>query len=467
MYVAIGDANYCGSSGCRFVLNEKYDQPTTAPGWTAPTPGIPASTVDEVFIGSASGCVVKQVSGLPPEEAKIRIDAAMNDDEAALTEVKVLIGTHRMANDVGETSFGVADGLSEVYLPPIEEVHRHGVPLFFTVSSTNSAGKTASLQCLLHSFDTSPPEVVVTSPVVVQSHMEQLTVDYFISDDTGLTRVQYGLALSLNAAAASDVLAWRDLELSSSWEAGAVRHGPLDWFLYEREWLTGKEADTKRQGVSLEQCAQACLELLTGSGCRAFQHENAKKECLLYEEVPSASTYRRAVHEGERYHLRKAEDKASHIEQGTLIINDLTLEGGKKYYVVFRARNELGYETIASHEGTLIDVSAPTSALIVDPVSEALLHEMCGAAPSQRCYNMYNASTNHMIVDGPGSVAVLNGLSLGIDQKFPSNVRIGGCQFDGLIDEESGLYKVFFAIGTSPCATDVTEYDDPHEHLIS
>ena len=462
----LGDAEYCGSSGCRFVLNEEYRQSTAPPGWDIPTTKGRRS-IDEVFLPDATSCIVKQMAGLPPTDPKVRVDSGLNDMESALVELKVLIGTHRMANDIGETSFGISKGLSDVYSPPVDEAHRNGAPLFFTVTSTNAAGKNAPLQCMLHTLDTTPPDILVTSTVAVQSHLEQLVVDYFITDDSALTRVQYGLSLSPDSATTSSLLEWRDLELVSAWEPGTANHGPMDWFIYEREWLTGMAPSSKRQDTSLLECAQACLKLLSASGCRAFQHEDDRNECLLFEHVPIANTYLRAVHAGERFYIRREIDQASHVEQGTLIIDDLSLEGGNTYYVVFRARNELGYETVASHPGTFIDTSAPETALILNAAEDALEYAMCEAAPSQRCYKLYNGTTNHKVIDGPGSVAVLNGLELGVDAKFATNHRIAACQFDGFKDSDSGLYKVVFGIGTTVCGTDIVDYNDPHEHLIT
>ena len=69
------------------------------------------------------------------------------------------------------------------------------------------------------------------------------------------------------------------------------------------------------------------------------------------------------------------------------------------------------------------------------------------------------------IIDGPGASTVFNGNFPRIDLKYTISNHYMTANWDGFHDDETDIWGYTWAAGTSDCAQDVQEWDDPHSHL--
>ena len=151
---------------------------------------------------------------------------------------------------------------------------------------------------------------------------------------------------------------------------------------------------------------------------------------------------------------------------GTLMVEELPVEHGQRYFWNMRVRNMLGYTTLTSSAGVRIDLTPPLPGETGTPRSNQTVADRLTAAVTSGGFQPVTGPNHRILVDSkPG--AVFNGVINGRDAWYTRTSSFLALFMDGWRDPESGLSQMLMAFGTSVCGTQTYNWSDPHAHLVS
>ncbi|XP_076085507.1 uncharacterized protein LOC143056307 [Mytilus galloprovincialis] len=215
-------------------------------------------------------------------------------------------------------------------------------------------------------------------------------------------------------------------------------------------------------------CAKRCADS-PKTKCMSFNYDFLNATCELLEGI-----------EGHHYKLAQA-GLYQHYERlgiGQILsfdYNTLWLTHNKTHYFNFRIINDLGFESIISTPGVMVDITPPTTGPIYNSTIDYLELVDCNAKiiPTDRqdfliwCRGENSAIKNHRVIqDGPESLAVFNGPIFMNDMMYTRANNYISANWDGFEDRESGLLFITITVGTEICEETIHDHHDPHAHLF-
>ncbi|XP_013394005.1 uncharacterized protein LOC106161555, partial [Lingula anatina] len=398
---------------------------------------------------SDSGCTVKQLSGRDYTDPAFILEATCSDP---VSDVKMFyaIGSHPGGTDVSDWT---EMGGSPLTVP---QMMIGGIPLYWTVKARNSQGLEAFTQCMLHTYDVTLPDGRLEASHAYTSHPHRISGTLTLVDDSPLKDTQYkGVGFGQGATNA-EVVNWQPF----SPDKMSINHEIKNELSHFSAGRTGKLTAQPIKTIQTDtdvKCAKTCLDF--GLKCVAFDYDYKTTTCDLHEFLEGAMAKLAtsgAYHNFERIGV----GHTSFLE-----FDNLDLQHGEVYYINTRITNELGYTSIISTKGTLVDFTPPEPGPIGNASVDVVKPDGCSAAVTQRCIDVTWQPNHRYIRDGPGSNTVFNGHHPLKDTKYTLANHYMSANWDGFHDNETDIWGYTWAAGSTVCGTDVQPYDDPHSHL--
>ncbi|XP_067685182.1 uncharacterized protein [Haliotis asinina] len=438
-----------------------YSTPTIKRNiFTTPHKGSDASppTFSKNSVGKRSkrsadegGCEVTQIKGRSPSDTAFILKATSDDD---VSEVKMFyaIGTYSGGTDAVDWTEMAGNTLMVPMKLPF------GVPLYWTLKARNSEGGEAKTQCMLQTYDNTPPDGRVDEDFRISSNPFELGGTVVVLDDS-IVDPQQEIALGFSSGSqGSEIIPWEPISL----EQTTVRSGEpteLKYFsLPKTGSLTAEPLETLKTKFDYE-CAKQCIDF--GQKCVSFDFEYNSQECELHSvgEGPNAAL---------RYNGNyKSFERLGVGQKHYKIFKNLNLTHKETYFMNTHVTNELGYESHLTSHGTLIDLTPPSPGPVGNSTKDETTFDGCSASILQSCKELSKLPNHRKITDGTDGGTVFNGHKHLYDEKYTlSNNLIAG-NWDGFHDNETGIYGYTWAAGTSICSHDVVDYNDPHSKIPS
>ena len=122
---------------------------------------------------------------------------------------------------------------------------------------------------------------------------------------------------------------------------------------------------------NVSSCGRSCLSL---PDCRSFDYSSSDLVCILHSNIEGPSNSSAFENVFYTPSLRSARGYWHYERLGAgnatvLLLSNLPLQHGGMYYVNMRLRNLLGYESVVSSPGFLVDLTPPVPILIGPPAS--------------------------------------------------------------------------------------------------
>ena len=386
------------------------------------------------------------------------------DEDSVIETASYRVGTFPGGSNIlGETPMQGNTEVAVLKLPEFAE--RGGRSLFFTTTAVNTEGLSQSGSCSITTFDVTDPDVDVSIDVQVQSDRTTIRGAYAVVDDSPITRIQYAIGRGTSSTPRS--VDWRELPVAAPPKEDQSTGDPLKSFKelasQHMYYFVGK-ADKAVKGVSRGKCATTCLLMGAGVACKGFDYSASNKQCVLHTELGNDETTKLIKFE-DYGHFVRSDAAVSQVHEGTIEVTDLVLDHNNMYHIMVRARNSLGYTRTVASPPVLVDLTPPYPGFIANASVDLLVSDRCNAATTQRCIGVTTEPNHRIVVDGLGSAALFNGHVPIYDKWYTRYNTFMMGNWDGLEDQESDLYQVLFAAGSSECSSDVFDWGDPHSHL--
>ncbi|XP_063408918.1 uncharacterized protein LOC134692399 [Mytilus trossulus] len=417
---------------------------------------------------STANCLVRQIPNQDYTEPQFEISIHAGDDRSGV-RLYLNVGTVPGGRDVlnARELAGPATILSE-------KLTATGVPLYFTVTAENDSGQKSTASCYLSTYDITPPGGRFDEDYKSTSNPSVIKASVTVYEDSEL--VETKVAMGYGKGIWGDQLVpWNDVELGQSTinhvtaESDPLNRKVLEMFTSPRTGkLVGPKAGMDSSHHSPGDCARACADL-PSTKCMSFNFDSADGTCELVEAI-------------EGYHFKRSRSGYfSHYERlgvgktKQFNFDLIQLSHNKIFFVNFLVRNHLGYSSIINTQGVLVDLTTPITGEIINASRDTLKHVDClSLIPEEhrpdwiiRCKGISPDVKNHrLIVDGPGSKAVFNGMEPMKDLLFTRYNTYITANWDGFIDRESGLLGYAVFVGKSVCDDLIHKHHDPHKHLF-
>ncbi|CAH1239174.1 HEG1 [Branchiostoma lanceolatum] len=409
-------------------------------------------------------CEVGQLAGRDVVEPAFQLEVAAEDDESQV-KLTYNIGTYRGGSDVVNNE-GLG-GPSNVVFKKM----KGGVPLYFTVTGTNSGGGDAKVTCELPTYDVTLPGGRVTPDFLTTSHPNILRASAVAHDDSVILHKREGVGYGRKVYG-DQVVPWHDVSTTANTAVTAT--GPaLQRFTGGR---TGRVISTLIASLKLDipqQCAMECLKHPPAK-CLSFNYDYGHETCELLEEVEGHGV---EMHEVGHFHNFERLGVGHAVE---FRHEDVHMRHDALYYFNLYLNNTLGYVNILTSPGVLTDFTPPSPGPLENVIMDVLMTEDCGdfvldhweqfkcgeqtPMPNHRHHSFSLCKT--WIVDGEGSRTVFNGHEPLVDMRYTRANRYVSANWDGFHDNETGLHGYSWTSGRAPCGGDVHPHIDPHAHLF-
>ncbi|CAH1268736.1 Hypp3968 [Branchiostoma lanceolatum] len=234
-------------------------------------------------------CEVQQVAGRDVVEPAFQLEVAAEDDESQV-KLTYNAGTYRGGSDVVDNE--ALGGPSTVVFKKM----KGGVPLYFTVTGTNSGGGDAKVTCELPTYDVTLPAGRVTPDFLTTSHPNILRASAVAHDDSVILLKREGVGYG-GKVYGDQVVPWHDVSTTANTAVTAT--GPaLQRFTGGR---TGRVISTSIASLKLDtpqQCAMQCLQHPPAK-CLSFNYDYGHETCELLEEIEGHGVEMHEVHLGQ------------------------------------------------------------------------------------------------------------------------------------------------------------------------
>ncbi|VDH98959.1 Hypothetical predicted protein [Mytilus galloprovincialis] len=397
-------------------------------------------------------CEVDQIAGRDYVEPMFEIAVRAEDDRS---DVAYFL-------DVG-TVPGGKDRLSTT-----------GVPLYFTMYAQNDAGERSMATCSLNTYDVTLPGGRFTADFLSTSNPAVMKASVVVYEDSDIVLTQVGLGYGKDVWG-DQVIPWNTVNINADafvppdLSNDPHNHKVMEMFTDFRIGrliapFGGEVTREDTQGDCAKQCADS-----PKTKCFSFNYDFLDATCELLEGI-----------EGHHYKLAQS-GLFQHYERlgiGHILsfdYNSLWLIHNKTHYFNFRIINTLGFESIISTPGVVVDTTPPTTGPIYNSTIDYLELVDCSTkiVPTDRpdfriwCRGENSAVKNHRVIqDGPGSLAVFNGPIFMNDMMYTRANNYISANWDGFKDRESDLLFITVTVGTEICEETIHQYHDPHAHLF-
>ncbi|GAB1602264.1 uncharacterized protein LOC115224694 [Argonauta hians] len=395
------------------------------------------------------GCLVQQIAHRNPHNPAFQLEVFARND---FSPVKTFyaIGDHPGGNNVADwTEMSEYSVFIPVMLPG-------GIPLHWTVKVNNSEGLESLTSCTLETYDSTVPDGRFDPSYPFTSRKDTLKGTVIIMDDSpivekGHVAIGYG-----PGTLGSQVMSWKGLNLTKTHERpndGTI----LKFFTVPQIGKLTKPSFKSIITKDSQECAQRCIK--TGRKCLSFDYETATSICDMNDVIEGGGVER---HRSGSY---------NHYERlGTTYMtfvdfNPSALHHGTPYYINVDIENKLGYTNTLPSAPIIPDFTPPEPGPVGNVSQDVTVPAGCRAAINQRCVDVIDTPNHRKIIDGPGASTVFNGHQAGIDQWYTLSTAHVSANWNGFQDKESGIWGYTWALGTSPCASDVVPFSEPLNNM--
>ena len=312
-------------------------------------------------------CTVHQLPKRFPNSPAFEVEVSAYDDESDVSFI-LDVGTYRGGRNLQKQfTMGGPQLLSTDLL-------KSGVPLYFTVTASNSQGKSSSATCSIPTYDTTPPGGRVEQSHDISSHPWTLSALLVVHDDSKLENagwVSVGLGIGQ-----SNVIG----RYPFSFKAVGVNHEASDslgHFAQPRlgRLITPSVATTTV--ISPLKCADFCLSY--GVQCVSFDYNYHSDECVILQAVEGPLVEKRVS--GSFHNFERIGVGYTAWYEHT----NMTLTHGEIYYFNAEVTNVLGYSQLMSSKGTLLDFTPPLPGELGNVKYDVIEAAQCKASFVQRC----------------------------------------------------------------------------------
>ncbi|XP_076086791.1 uncharacterized protein LOC143057371 [Mytilus galloprovincialis] len=446
------------------VVNERRREPDNTP----PVISSYIGQMDKVLLEEITTiqCYVRQIANRDYTQPLFEISVHAEDDKS-LVQLTLDVGTAPGGDDV-LLAFKLG-GPSTILNKPLTVT---GVPLYFTVWAENSSGQKSKVTCSLLTYDISEPTGRLTADFITTSNPAVLRAFVVITEDSALTLTQIGVGYG-KGLYGDQTVPWTDVTVETAELSVSPADDPdnikvLDIFTGPR--IGRLVAPMLQPGIykpTAGDCARACADMHS-SECPSFNYDLLLGNCELLTSV-----------EGGQYFLA-ASSLYRHYQRlgvgniANFVYTDLNLQDNVLYYFNFHMVNSLGYESYISSEAVMVDLTSPEPGEVYNVSSDSTETVPClDLIPSDRpdwkvwCLGVNSAVKNHrIVVDGPGSLTVFNGLVFMNDLTYTRANQYIAVNWVGFSDKESGILGYTVAVGTAVCQDDIYGHHDPQSHLF-
>ncbi|XP_072033446.1 LOW QUALITY PROTEIN: uncharacterized protein [Amphiura filiformis] len=397
-------------------------------------------------------CRVEQVPGLDYTEPAFQLEIAAGDDKSIVTF------TYSVGSVPGGTDVVNAD---EFGGPSAIIVHdlKGGLPLYFTVTASNSGGGTSSVTCDIPTYDVTLPAGRIDPAFYRSSHPYILEATAVVHDDSEILTEQEAVGFGPGIWG-DQIVPWTDAEKTTRTHTRGA--SPLYQYTMPRLGRLATSPIMTTTTYNEDICAQKCLDSL--ELCLSFNYEFGETQiCELLREIEGPGLYIREFglfHHFERLGL-------GHTVE--FVHNSLTLTHNQLYYFNLQVLNNVGYVNIISSKPILTDFTTPLPGPLANVSDETFVHMACASFTHTKWERLCIPDTplqNHrIIVDGPGSGTVFNGHVDLTDLLYTRANNYLSANWDGFHDDETGILGYMWASGLDVCEEDIVAYQDPHSHI--
>ncbi|XP_033121447.1 uncharacterized protein LOC117120538 [Anneissia japonica] len=403
----------------------------------------------------SNGCIVKQVAGLDYTEPAFELMFVAYDSSSELVYT-LDVGTVPGGSDI----FSNMELGGAVITASVEM--QGGTPLFFTIKVTNNEGLVSRTTCSIHTYDVTLPAGRLTPGFLSTSRPDILRCSTLVFDDSETSSLKE--AVGFGPGEWGEQLVGWDSPGAYWGQADASNQFPnLEYFSIPQ---VGRLVSDPVKSITKQypdECAAECLKL-PATKCRSFNYDMRSGKCELLEELEGDGV---ELHEyGYFYHYERLG-----LGLATDYTHDeLTMKHNNLHYFNLEAINSLGYKNILSSHPILTDFTTPEPGLIVNGQLDVTSHETCTLfTPEEwesRCVEETFLPNHRIIIDGKGSMTAFNGHIPLFDERWTRANRYIASNWDGIHDDETGIFGYTWAIGHYPCDDIIHHHHDPHAHLF-
>ncbi|KAK7113965.1 hypothetical protein V1264_000110 [Littorina saxatilis] len=428
------------------IVREEDDGPPRFPSCASANElCIPARRRRSVQTGAAQ-CHVYQLQGRNPKDTALRLQFSAEDDDSDL-DLSYAVGDYPGGSNLKKwTSMQSSPLLVLGDLPC-------GRPLHFLVRAVNTQGLSRVASCSLPTLDCTLPDGRIDSPSLCTSHRNKLSATVVVYDDSPLQTDQLLSAVGYSPGAHShEVADWTPLPLNNL-QQRPTTSGNLRHFSPPRLGRLAASPVKTLASASPPACAGECLKLVS---CLSFSFDEFLYSCELQSVTEGLLAAR--LEDGQFYTYERLGNGYS----AELEYTDLALRHGVRYYVNSVIQNVMGYTSALTSPGVMVDHTPPEPGHVGEFVVDETLISNCSTSVVQRCSEPVEFLAHRKIIDGKGASTVFNGNRRGQDLQFTYENHHASANWDGFTDRECGIHGYAWAVGTSICGSDVSNFTDPH-----
>ncbi|XP_078573994.1 uncharacterized protein LOC144860567 isoform X3 [Branchiostoma floridae x Branchiostoma japonicum] len=407
-----------------------------------------------------TSCIVQQQYGRDYTEPAFLLELAVDDDRSEV-DLTYSVGVTRGGSD--QVSNQPLGGFTTI----VAQVLRGGVPLYFTVTATNSAQQTSLATCELPTYDVTLPGGRVTPDFISTSHPSILRSSAVALDDAALVNQKEAIGFGRQVYG-DQVVPWMDINITKIHVDISIGHDPhdtrnLEYFAAPRLGRVLSKPHHVAHYPYAQKCARDCLAL-PPTKCLSFNYDYSDNgRCELLEEIEGHDVvmYTDGIfHNFERLGIGHAVE---------VVHEDLNLIHNQLYYYNLFLNNTVGYTNILTSPGVIVDFVPPSPGPLenvsLDVTSAEVCEEFVPDEWEDRCVEQTPLPNHRAIIDGEGSGTVFNGNKPLDDLRYFRPNTYVTANWDGFHDNETGIFGYTWTVGTYHCQDDVHPHKDPHSHL--
>ncbi|XP_019624877.1 PREDICTED: uncharacterized protein LOC109470382 isoform X2 [Branchiostoma belcheri] len=407
-----------------------------------------------------TNCIVKQQYGRDYTEPAFLLELAVDDDRSEV-DLTYSVGVTRGGSDQ------VLDQPLGGFTTIVAQILRGGVPLYFTVTATNSAQQTALATCELPTYDVTLPGGRVTPDFISTSHPGILRASAVALDDSALVNQKEAVGYGRKVYG-DQVVPWKNINITKIHVEISIGHDPhdtrnLEYFAAPRLGRVLSKPHHVAHYPYAQKCARDCLAL-PATKCLSFNYDYSDNgRCELLEEIEGHGVvmYTDGIfHNFERLGIGHAVEVAH---------EDLELIHDHLYYYNLFLNNTVGYTNILTSPAVIADFVPPSPGPLANVSHDVTAAEVCEElVPDEwedRCVEQTPLPNHRAIIDGEGSRTVFNGNKPLEDLRYFRPNTYVTANWDGYHDNETGIFGYTWTVGTYHCLDDVHPHKDPHSHL--
>ncbi|XP_064646203.1 uncharacterized protein LOC135499389 [Lineus longissimus] len=405
-------------------------------------------------------CEVTQLAGRDFTDPGFEISVRANDDRS---QVKMIL-------DIGSAPGG-SDLVTGLELGGenndfIQDIPLHGLPVFFKITGSNSAGSSVYVTCDLPTYDVTLPIGRMNTDFISTSNPRVLRGSLVAMEDSPLVDQNVGIGYGKEIYGDA-VVEWYHFDLKPNVKELGTSGDTLAHFTGYKIGRVNSKIITFSGSVGTPQeCASKCLAF-PAIKCMSFNFDfSADGTCECLEAIEGPENI--LSEDGMFYHYERL--GIGHAVQ--FEYQDMWLQHNNLYYINVQLINYIEYESIVSTEGILFDGTPPYPGPAPNATEFNEWVDCHTYIPFNRedwrhlCHDVSKEIHNHRIThDGDDAATVFNGIEPLEDLKYTRANRFISVNWDGIHDYETGIHGYTWTVGLAVCEDLIHPHHDPQAHL--